>query len=184
MLNPIRPKAAQRTSRPERGRKSAFRPPRFLPLVEALEDRTVPSTLTVTNNTDTGVAGDGSLRGEIAASKSGDTIVFDSAALSGKTIALSKGELTLDHSLTITGLGSTKLTVDASNGISRVLDISGSRPNVSISGITITGGTADASAPHPSLGGGIYDNSGQLTLTDIVLKNNTAVGSAGTASSP
>src|SRR5262249_29161470 len=52
------------------------RPLRFVPRLEVLEDRTVPSTLTVTNNLDTGVAGDGSLRGEIAAAQSGDTLNF------------------------------------------------------------------------------------------------------------
>src|SRR5262245_9948339 len=36
----------------------------FVPRLEALEGRAVPSTLTVTNLGDTGAAGDGSLRGE------------------------------------------------------------------------------------------------------------------------
>ena len=52
------------------------RPAPFRPHLEALEDRWVPSTLTVTNNLDTGAAGDGSLRGEIAAAQSGDVINF------------------------------------------------------------------------------------------------------------
>ena len=45
------------------------RRPCFRPQLEALNDRLVPSMLTVTNNLDTGVAGDGSLRGEIAAAE-------------------------------------------------------------------------------------------------------------------
>src|SRR5262249_62431422 len=42
-------------------------------LLEALEDRTVPSTLTVLNNHDSGA---GSLPAEIGAAHSGDPIVF------------------------------------------------------------------------------------------------------------
>src|SRR5262249_952225 len=46
----------------------------FRPRLEALEDRWLPSTLTVLNNLD---SGPGSLRADIAAAQSGDTIVFD-----------------------------------------------------------------------------------------------------------
>src|SRR5207253_5347924 len=46
----------------------------FVPRIELLEDRTVPSTLTVTNPAD---SGDGSLRAVIATTHSGDQIVFD-----------------------------------------------------------------------------------------------------------
>ena len=49
------------------------RPAPFRPHLEALENRWVPSTLTVTKALDTGALGDGSLRGEIAAAQSGDT---------------------------------------------------------------------------------------------------------------
>src|SRR5215470_17624920 len=48
----------------------------FVPRLEVLEDRTVPSTLTVTNLSDTGAPGDGSLRGQITAASPGDTIQF------------------------------------------------------------------------------------------------------------
>src|SRR5262249_21154357 len=46
----------------------------FVPRLELLEDRTVLSTLTVTNPAD---SGDGSLRAVIATAQSGDQIVFD-----------------------------------------------------------------------------------------------------------
>ena len=62
-------------------------PRRARPVLEALEDRTLPSTLIVTSNLDTGVAGDGSLRGQIAAASSSDTINFD-PSLAGQTITL------------------------------------------------------------------------------------------------
>jgi hypothetical protein len=56
-----------------------------------LEGRALPSTLAVTNTSDTGVSGDGSLRGEIAAA-SGDTIEF-AGSVHGQTITLTSGEL-------------------------------------------------------------------------------------------
>src|SRR5215475_11844303 len=72
----------------------------FVPRLDVLEDRTVPSTLTVTNLNDTGAAGDGSLRGQIAAAAPGDTINF-APGLSG-TLGLGS-DLGLDRDLTIVG---------------------------------------------------------------------------------
>jgi hypothetical protein len=56
---------------------------RFRPRLEVLEGRWLPSTLTVTNNLDNGP---GSLRAEITAANSGDTIVF-APALKGDRAA-------------------------------------------------------------------------------------------------
>src|SRR6516162_1208819 len=61
------------------------KPPRFRPQLEVLEDRWMPSTLTVTNNLDNGSVG--SLRYEIGQAKKGDTIVF-APSLNGQTILL------------------------------------------------------------------------------------------------
>jgi hypothetical protein len=77
----------------------------FLPRVDLMEDRTLLSTLTVMNNKD---SGSGSLRFEIAAASSGDTINF-SSNLNGQTIALTSGPLTLGVNMTIDGLGADKL---------------------------------------------------------------------------
>src|SRR5262249_34341927 len=90
-----------------RGRHAPARrswPAPFRPRLEGLEERWVPSTLTVTNALDTGVAGDGSLRGEIAAAQSGDVINF-APGLAGQTITLTNGELAITRSLDIEGPG-------------------------------------------------------------------------------
>jgi hypothetical protein len=63
---------------------------RFRPRLEALEDRWLPSTLTVTSPLDDGSSG--TLRATIAAAASGDTIVFDNS-LNGQTVTLNGNEL-------------------------------------------------------------------------------------------
>jgi hypothetical protein len=138
--------------------------------VEALEDRTLPSTLTVLTNAD---SGDGSLRAVIAAAGDGDTINFD-RHLRGATITLTSGELAITKSLGIEGLGADRLTVSG-NHASRVFNISGG-VTVTIAGLTITDGLALGA---PGNGGGINNTGGTLTLTHDVLSNNQAVGMPG-----
>src|SRR6516165_2036457 len=119
--------------------------PRFRPRLEALEGRWVPSTLTVTNNLD---SGPGSLRAEITGAQNNDTIVF-SPQLYFATIPVTQGELFISKNLTIKGLGANFLTLDAhpryqylTSG--RVFDV---RPGVQVtlSGMTITDGQAGLS---------------------------------------
>src|SRR6516225_655304 len=96
------------TGRPQTRRTPGHNPTlRFRPQVETLEHRDVPSTLTVTNNLDSGA---GSLRAEIAAARSGDTIVF-APSLDGKTITLTHNELDITKNLTIQGPGAGQVTV-------------------------------------------------------------------------
>jgi hypothetical protein len=151
---------------------------RFVPRLEALEDRLVPSTLTVTNNLDTGVSGDGSLRGEIAAANSGDTINFD-PSLAGQTITLTGGELAISQSLDIEGLGADQLTISGNNA-SRIFDIS-TGATVTIAGMTMTDGLANGSSPVLASTGGAILNFGTLTLANDVLSNSQAIGDAGTS---
>ncbi len=129
------------------------------PLVlESLEDRFTPSTLTVSNLLDHGA---GSLRDQIAAAAPGDTIVF---AVTG-TISLTSGELDITQDLTIQGPGATHVTVNGRNA-QRVFHIEPSAA-VTISGLTIANGhVAD-------LGAGIKSE-GSLSLRDSTLSNNTA----------
>ena len=131
------------------------------------------TTFTVDTNADgagegsdctTPVASSCSLRDALAAADTdGDIIVFD-AALSGQTISLSEGQLVVDVGLTITGLGSANLTIDAGNN-SRVFYIytETSGVEVAISGLSIINGDAGS-----NYGGGIYDlHDGDLTLNDV-----------------
>src|SRR5262249_17835645 len=92
----------------------------FTPRLQVLEDRSRPRTLAVPNNRGSGT---GSIRAQILAASSGDTIVFASS-LKNQTITLAS-ELVIDKSLNIEGLGATKLTVSG-NDVTRVFDISGS----------------------------------------------------------
>src|SRR4051794_13784821 len=71
------------------------------------------ATLTVTNCADSGASGDGSLRGEIAAAASGDTI----GLTPGLTCTITLGStLTLDTNLTIDATGAT-IAVDGNNAV-------------------------------------------------------------------
>src|SRR5262245_43948939 len=90
------------------------------PRLEALEDRLVPSTLTVTS---TAESGPGSLRAAIASAGSGDTVDF-SVSLNNKTITLTSGQLVVNKDLDIEGPGANQLTVSG-NHASRVFDVSG-----------------------------------------------------------
>src|SRR5262245_23357122 len=137
----------------------------FLPKLESLEDRTVLSTLTVTNPAD---SGDGSLRAAIALAQSGDQIVFDTS-LKGQTITLTSGPLAITQSLDIEGPGADKLAISA-NHASRILGLSGG-VTVTIAGLTLTEGMVIGDD-----GGGAIVNAGSsLTLSNDVLSNNAVL---------
>ena len=110
-----------------------------------------------------------SLREALAIASPGDIITFD-PSLGGNTIVLNSGELTVATDLTINGLGADNLTIDA-NDVSRVFNIddgSNHSIDVTIAGLTITGGNAMGSD-----GGGI-NNLENLTVDRVKITGNTA----------
>jgi hypothetical protein len=150
----------------------------FRPRLEALEDRWLPSTLTVTNSFDSGA---GSLRAEIAAAHNGDTINF-APSLVGQTITLTSGELLIKKSVTINGPGTSQLTISGDN-LSRVFELSNlTKPQVTLSGLTISNGNgvfaAGSSQTNNGKGGAIL-NDGTLTVSNCILSGNTAVQGGG-----
>jgi hypothetical protein len=166
------------TGRPQTQRTPRRKPTLRLQL-EALEDRCLPSTLTVLNNLNSGA---GSLRAEIAAAKSGDTIVFDKS-LKGKTITLSSSELYINKSLDIEGLGAANLAISGGNHF-RVIEVaphdawSWNAPQVTLSGMTIENGSAYLgnvawTANSLAQGGGIL-NFGTLTVSGCTVTGNHA----------
>jgi hypothetical protein len=131
------------------------------PLV--LEERTLLSNvLTVTNAND---GGNGSLRAEVAAARSGDTIVF-SPTVFGRTITLTSGPIVdAGRDLTILGPGAGLLTVDGDHrsGIFSLgtSALAGSPIRVAISGLTLAHGGGDAGIPPPAA---IEDTDASLVL--------------------
>lgn len=137
--------------------------------VEALEDRTVPSTFVVDTFAD---SGPGSLRQAVRdanANPGTDLIRFSPSARDG-TVVLTGGELIITDGLRIDGPGADRLAVSG-NDASRVFQI-GSGAVVSIDGLTVTHGRA------VGRGGGIW-NAGTLTVANAIVSDNTVVGVPG-----
>src|SRR6516164_155589 len=138
------------------------RPARRRLALEALEDRLVLSTFTVTN---TGDSGDGSLRQAILdanAAAGADVINFDAAAFSTpSTIRLLSSLPDVTDDLTVNGPAAARLTIsgDANNsganddGDVRILSVSAG--NVTLSYLTLTNGRArGADTPNSNSGHG------------------------------
>jgi fibronectin-binding autotransporter adhesin len=154
----------------------------FRPRLEALDRRDVPASLLVTTAADDAFD-PGSLRAEIAAAQSGDTINFD-GSLSGSTIYLTGPELRIpDKTLTIDASNLAGGVAISGQGGVRVFQI-GAAAHVTLNGLTMFGGNGTAHGggwfpdPDDGLGGGIL-NRGTLTLNGCSVDNSTALQGGG-----
>ena len=152
------------------GRPAAERRHRFAPDPSTLEARALLSTLTVTNDNDSGT---GSLRFELGAARPGDTIRFAPTAFG--TIALTGGPLEVATRVDIHGPGANRITVSG-DGKSDVFDVEGG-VTATISGLTVADGSYAVSY---GFGAGGILNQGTLTLSDdVVTGNSVAAGASG-----
>jgi predicted outer membrane repeat protein len=176
-------------------RSGAGRRPRSRPVPELLEGRLAPAVLTVDGPADDTTPDnvltlreaiavvDGTLGRSLTAAEqahlsgtlgSHDAIQFALPA-GPQTVTLTLGALAITNGVTITGPGATNLTIDG-NGLDRVFVVGKVFTqdlglNVSLSGLTVTGGSA-------AFGGGLL-NFGTLALTDCVVRNNAATANGG-----
>jgi Right handed beta helix region len=140
-------------------------------------------TFIVTNTSDSGAVGDGSLRGELKAANQtagADTVAFASG-LSG-TIALSNTGLTIKESVEIDGPGSGQLTVEQTTAEHRVFLIELTQPGaVTIAGLHLTGGSTSAGGANHN-GGDIENDEttgATLTVANCLVSNGKAEGAGG-----
>ncbi len=149
---------------------------RLRPSLMALEGRTLLSTFTVTSTDDSAPAGNpapGTLRWAVEQADTNDqadTIVFSSLFNTPQTIALDQGTLQLTDTAktTFTGPGASLLKVDGSAGPDGPVFEVTKGAAAALSGLTITGGYAN------DAGGGVFNDDGQLTMTDVVVRGNEA----------
>ena len=128
----------------------------------ALGTSAYANTFTVTNTHD---SGPGSFRQALADANDGDTINF---SVTG-TIRLTTAELLVESSITISGPGRKILAVNG-NASYRVFHIAPSKV-VTIGGLTITNGNADAQTLD---GGGVYNDHATLALDSCTIIDNAA----------
>jgi CSLREA domain-containing protein len=151
-------------------------------MLESLENRRVLANIEVTSLADVNDSNDGviTLR-EALTTANGTTGVADTInfadGLHGKIrLTASLGELRITDSVEIIGHGATNTIIDAGQQGFRVISISGDSTNVTISGMTITGGQAVKSD-----GGGIHFGAidGMLILNNMIISGNSAISGGG-----
>ncbi len=165
MYQPIQLKSKIPSSRNSLSRSLAAFIPLLCAAIASLQS-VHADTLTVTNTKD---SGGGSLRLALAIAKDGDTIDFD-PKLSGGTIKVSN-RLAIDRSITITGLGANKLTIDGKGTIvgGGVFDTRGSRvprdKTITIANLTIT---------HGTVSGILVNGLRHLTVDSCAIRDNSS----------
>ncbi len=146
-------------------------------ILENLEDRRVLATYMVTSLAD---SGSGSLRAALqSANGTGDidSIVFDSSLAGTINLGVANGALPVSSPVSIQGPGSLSVTIDANATLTdkyRVFEISDTANDVTISGLTLTGGIVDDGG-----GGILFRSADTLTLVDTVVTGNQAANGGG-----
>ena len=135
----------------------------------SLEERVVPATFTVINDSD---AGAGSLRQAILdanANTANDIIDFSVVNspynITPLTALPSIATTSTAGTLTINGLGASSLTIDANQGNFSIFTIA-SGGNLTISGVTVSGAQTSGN-------GGAFNNSGALNIYSSTISGNT-----------
>jgi Fibronectin type III domain len=129
---------------------------------------------------DSTFATDNNLRNAIAAANSDTGTAGDTILLQSGTYALTGPALNITntaHTLTIMGAGSSGpgATIIDQLALDHILQIA-SGATVVLENVEVTGGTAGLSSTASANGGGIL-NSGNLTLQNVAVVNNKAIGS-------
>jgi CSLREA domain-containing protein len=142
------------------------------------------ATFTVNTTADNGTGGctaqECTLREAIAAANSqagADIIEFDVTVFAGtQTITLTQGQLSVSSNgaLTINGTGASRLSISGNNA-SRVLSVVGTGANLTLNGVTVTGGHVTGTNIAGNIAGGIH-NQGTLTLNNSTVSGNTVSG--------
>lgn len=157
-------------------RRKLSAPARSRPCLELLEDRTLPSVLTVTNLAD---HGEGSLRAAVAAARDGDTIRFLSTFDGGFNffgVITLKRPIFINADIDIEGNGAPFLWISG-NHAHRIFTIGPNASGVTIADVTLTNGKSNE-------GGAILDLGASLNLRGDTFSNDRVVGgpTGGTAS--
>ncbi len=132
----------------------------------------VLSPFTVFTTADSGL---GSLRQAVAdaeAAPRASAVVFD-GLLSGQTITLTSGQITLTHELAIDASALAGGVIISGNTNSRVFQIASTAAVVTLNSLTLASGSVSS-----DMGGAIL-NSGQLTAMNCLFTNNVSQGGAG-----
>jgi len=135
-------------------------------------------------------SGSGSLRAAIAAAASGDTVVFDTAAMACTTISVTAGQLEVGvQTLTLQGPMSPTLTISAGTGSSRVIHdgvsvgMADTSRKLTINNLTIADGHRTVTVPAGGfiVEGGCIDADGDVTLSNSTVTGCSVTSNGGNA---
>jgi hypothetical protein len=151
--------------------------------IEVLEDRTVPATFTVSTLFD---GGEGSLRTAIqnANNASGADVIEFNENLTGVITLTGQIQISDDVNIVGNGIGAGGVEVNG-NDAGRIFEVSGDpsrRLNVTISGLTLSDGDANAGGPGLKDGGAILSlGPTTLTITDSLITSSRGSSGGGVA---